>query len=298
VARRASRTSLLLAAVLALALTGLSLASPTALASSPAKPKPAKVARGYLALGDSVTFGFREATNTPTPDYNNAKSFVGYPEDVAAALHLKLTNASCPGETSASFIRTSAPSNGCTNTPGGSPGYRALHPLHTSYKTSQLDFAKSYLKTHTDTKLVTLMIGANDGFRCEETTADNCASEFSALIAQVTKNVGKILKTIRKKAHYDGEIVLLTYYSLNFADPLQNLASGVINNALTDAAKPYDVKVANGFAAFQAAAAQAGGSSCTAGLLTMLTGGGCGVHPSVAGQSVLAQAVEKAVKRQ
>ena len=58
----------------------------------------------YLALGDSVTFGYREAANLPTPDYSDAASFVGYPEDVGAALGLDVANAACPGETSTSLV--------------------------------------------------------------------------------------------------------------------------------------------------------------------------------------------------
>jgi hypothetical protein len=66
---------------------------------------------GYLALGDSIVFGYR-----PLPsfaDYRNPAAFTAYPEDVARALKLNLVNAACPGETTASMINTGAPSNGC-----------------------------------------------------------------------------------------------------------------------------------------------------------------------------------------
>ena len=53
--------------------------------------------------------------------------------------------------------------------------------------------------------------------------------------------------------------------------------------------------VVDGFGEFGAAAAHSGGNSCTAGLLTQLSTGGCGIHPSYAGQSQLAQALEKAI---
>ena len=61
------------------------------------------------------------------------------------------------------------------------------------------------------------------------------------------------------------------------------------------AAAPFDARVADGFGAFQTAAVQAGGDSCAAGLLTKLTTGGCGVHPSVAGQQLLAGVVLRVV---
>jgi hypothetical protein len=60
-------------------------------------------------------------------------------------------------------------------------------------------------------------------------------------------------------------------------------------------AKPFNVHIANGYAAFKNAAEHSGGDSCTAGLLTQLSSGGCGVHPSVAGQAVLALAVERVI---
>ena len=55
----------------------------------------------YLALGDSIAFGYRPA---PWADYRRAANFAAYPEDLAAALKLNLVNAACPGETSASMI--------------------------------------------------------------------------------------------------------------------------------------------------------------------------------------------------
>src|SRR6185312_17537180 len=63
----------------------------------------------YLALGDSVAYGLdvRLLTNTPPPA---PSAFTGYPEVVSAFEHLltssKEVNASCPGETSGSFIDT------------------------------------------------------------------------------------------------------------------------------------------------------------------------------------------------
>lgn len=252
--------------------------------------------QGYLALGDSVPFGYREAANLPAPTYPDASSFVGYPEDIAAALGLHLANASCPGETTDSFITAGAASNGCENSPGGKPGYRQAFPLHVSYPGTQLAYAVTYLQRHRDTRLVSLMIGANDGFLCQETTADHCVSELPSVLAKVGRNVATILSTIRSKAHYRGRLVLLTYYSLNYSDATANGSSVALNSALTTAAKPYGVTIADGYGTFQQAAAQSGGDSCKAGLLTQLTTGGCGVHPSVGGQSLLALAIEKALQ--
>jgi lysophospholipase L1-like esterase len=211
-------------------------------------------------------------------------------------LHLTVANAASPGETSSSLIDPTAQSYGCeNNVVPGSPVYRTLFPLHVNYTGSQLDYAVSYLKKHKNVRLVSLMIGANDLFVCEETTADHCGSptEELALIATVGKNVKTILSTIRNKAHYGGQIAFVNYYS---PTPAQDAMTTVFEEAVDSAAKPFHVVIADGLGEFAAADAHSGGNPCTAGLLTQLSTGGCGVHPSYAGQSLLAQALEKAIR--
>ncbi len=247
----------------------------------------------YLALGDSVTFGYREAANLPTPDYQDQASFVGYPEDIGTALGLKAVNPSCPGETSASLVDDTKASNGCE----GAKGYRTNFPLHVGYRASQLRFAESYLEHHRSVRLVSLLIGANDGFLCQATTADHCVSEYPALLASVAANIRTTLAGIRRVAGYRGQLVVLDYYDLNYADPKGTATTVALNATIRSAAGHYHVRMADAYRAFEAAAAQSGGDSCKAGLLTQLTTGGCGVHPSVAGQALLAQVVEAAVRK-
>jgi lysophospholipase L1-like esterase len=280
------------------AAAGVAMSLPAGADTDVAQVHKVRAGFGYLALGDSVPFGFRESDNPPPPDYSKPDTFVGYPEDVAADLSLVGTNASCPGETSTSLITGTAPSNGCEGT-ATSPGYRDLHPLHVDYSDSQLDFAVKFLQRHRETRLVSLTIGANDGFLCQRTTADHCAGELPTVLQTIGQNVATILGRIRQDAHYVGQIVIVNYYSLDYRDPTQDALSTALNTALDDAAAPFDVAIADGFGAFEAAAAQAGGSTCTAGLLTMLSTGTCGthVHPSVAGQQVLAGAVERVVRK-
>lgn len=236
--------------------------------------------RDYLALGDSVTFGYREPTTSPPPNYSDASSFVGYPEDVSAALGLQVANAACPGETSASLIEANVQSNGCENSPGGGPGYRTAFPLHVTYSGTQLQYAVEYLRSHPHIRLVTLMIGANDAFLCQETTSDDCASELPAVLKQISANVADILAAVRSEGRYHRQVVMVNYYSLDYSNPGDNAASQALNEAMDSAAMPFDVQIADGFGAFQAAALHSGGNTCTAGLLTQLTTGGCGVHPS------------------
>jgi lysophospholipase L1-like esterase len=286
----------------------LVLGSGSALAKSKSKhrhgaPKPAKnlpVVPGsqYLALGDSVTFGYMEPTVVPAPNYANAASFLGYPEQLAAQLHLSVANAACPGETSSSLVNPAGPSNGCENNPAHTGNnYRMVNPLHVNYKGSQLAFALSYLHSHHNVRLVTLMIDANDFFVCSETTSDGCAStaEQNATAATVTKNVHTILSAIRNKAGYTGQVVIVNYYSLNYSSPADNAQSQLLNKVQNAAAQPFGVKIADGYGELQAASAHSGDNTCTAGLLTQLSVGGCGIHPSYAGQALLAQALEKTI---
>jgi lysophospholipase L1-like esterase len=295
--------------------SGAMLASATPAAShhmvkKPAGQRPVVAGSGYLALGDSVTFGYRESNAIPTNrnNYHKPKTFVGYPEVLQRTLGLKVANLACPGETSASLINPKKPSNGCENTPGPSGptpgGYATNFPLHFKYKDTatrngQLATAVKYLKTHPNTRLVSLMIGANDGFLCQETGGCTTLPEFNAVLTKISHNVTRTLKAIRGKAHYTGQIVIVQYYSLDYANSVDTLQSSSLNGAMENAAKPFHVRIAKSFALFKKASAQAGGDACKAQLLTQLKNGTtpCGVHPSVSGQALLAQAVAAAVKK-
>src|SRR6516164_9891442 len=76
----------------------------------------------YLALGDSVAFGYVPPQAVPAPNYLDQHSFVGYPELLAQRLDEHVANASCPGETTGSMLSTSAQSNGCENSVGSPAG--------------------------------------------------------------------------------------------------------------------------------------------------------------------------------
>jgi lysophospholipase L1-like esterase len=300
---RSFRMSAVALGTAAVAATALVATTGTTLAAT-ASVKPVVSGTPYLALGDSIVFGFREQANMPSPDYQNAASFVGYPEDIAAAMGLRLTNASCPGETTSSMINKHAASNGCENTYNASTGqqdpvgYRTAYPLHVSYSGSQLAFAKKFLKLHPKTRLVTLTIGANDAFLCQAKTSDGCIGEFGALSATLKKNLGTIFAGIRGTG-YTGQIALLNYYSLDYSDNTQTGEVQILDNALAQGAKGYHVRIASAFDSFKAATDQNGGDTCQAELITVLQNQSspCGVHPSVQGQALLAQTVMAKVKK-
>ena len=276
--------------VVLLAVAGLVAVTSPAIAGSPhERPSHGTPAHGrtYLALGDSVPFGYIGNAEALYPDPDN---FVGYPELVADDLKLRLLNASCPGETTASFIDVDAQSNGCTNSFGSDIGYRDLFPLHVDYEGSQLDYAVETLQGAPHVRLVTLQLGANDGFICQRTGECATPAGVLAAAARVQANLNLILATLRDEGGYSGRIVVVTYYALDYADPIGVASILILNQAITAAALANGAVVADGFGAFAPRALQAGGSSTAAGLVRPND-----VHPTAEGQRLLATAVEQAL---
>jgi len=250
----------------------------------------------YLALGDSVAFGYIPPQAVPAPNYADARSFVGYPEDLAALLDEHVANASCPGETTASLLYAGAPSNGCENSPVSSQGYRTAYPLHVAYSGTQIAYALAYLHAHPRTNLVTIDIGANDLFLCQETTLDGCTStaEVTALLTTVETNLATIYTDLRA-AGYQGRLVALTYYSLTYTSPAAEASTELFDSAIAAVTQKFGGVVADGFAAFQAPSARFGGDPCAAGLLVKLPDGSCNIHPSARGHWLLALAIARAL---
>jgi lysophospholipase L1-like esterase len=249
----------------------------------------------YLALGDSVAFGYVPPNAVPAPDYSHARNFVSYANYVAADLGERVANASCPGETTASFLNPSAQSNGCENSVGSALGYRSAFPLHVHYSGSQIAYAVKYLTDHSHRiHLVTIDIGANDAFVCEQ-LQNGCStqSDLLGLAKEISTNLASIYGQIRATG-YTGPLVALSYYSLSYSDPVQVQLTESLDNVIATATKAYGGIVANGFAAFQAPSGSVG-SPCAAGLLIKLPNGSCNIHPSQLGHQLLAQAIEQAL---
>ena len=261
--------------------------------SSSTSAAPTTPAQGgsYLALGDSVPFGFQGGL---LAEYRDASNFVGYPELVGRDLGLDVVNATCPGETTASFLDVTAQSNGCENRVGSKSGYRDSFPPHVAYDSPdqpQLDFALQTLRRTDDVRLITVQIGANDAFVCQSTTADHCqdAAEMRALRETIQTDLGRILSTLRGEGRYDGQIVVVDYYAFDYTSTWAN-ASSLLNSVIAGVARANGATVADAFNAFQKAAAQSGGNSVTAGLLLPND-----VHPTEKGQRLLADTVESVV---
>ena len=256
----------------------------------------------YLALGDSVAFGLDPRLLVPGPAGPPASDFIGYPEIIAARDHLlqskKEVNAACPGETSGSFMTPGAPDLGCHDTgPQGQPPYKAWAGLHAMYPDTQLRFAISELSSNKHINLVTLGIGSNDVLlliRNCSTTPDPAAcvgSQIGGLLQTIRGNLAQILAAIRG-TNYTGRLVLVGFYSPRAdLDPI----ALALRSIMLDVGSHFGAMFADGFTAFQAAAAPFGGDVCQAGLLIRLDATTCDIHPSPAGRDLLAATVLAAI---
>jgi hypothetical protein len=267
----------------------------------------------YLALGDSVAFGLNPmllppySTQLPSPE-----DFVGYPEAVAAVAHLldsnKEVNASCPGETSGSFLDAAVPDYGC-NSPHFQPPAPTIPPFKTGiglrakYTGAQMDFAELELKANKHITLVTLSIGANDVLlalpQLAQCGTDSvCAQNvLTPILQSYGGNLAQILLRIR--AQYQGTLILVKYYSPSPAlDGVAVALNGVMAQVATQLAMQPGfaaVAFADGFAAFDLASALFNHDACQAGLLIRLPPSPltppCDIHPSPLGRDLLAATV-------
>jgi lysophospholipase L1-like esterase len=200
-------------------------------------------AGAYLALGDSLAFGYSQAKfNELYPDENPADYETGYVNDFADVLKvfnpaLRIVNDGCPGETTESFIK-------------GPCAYQLEFPLHHPYAggpdSSQLSDALAYLEAHPrSVNPITIDIGANDALGLIETTCKLEAACIAAgapgVFAKIGANLGLILGQLRAAAPHAQIIVLGLYNPFG-----ETIAGG---DALTADLNEVEAKVAAGVGA-------------------------------------------------
>jgi hypothetical protein len=250
------------------------------------------------------------SAHPPTP-----AQFIGYPEAAAALARVAEVNASCPGETSASFLNASMPDNGCNSphmVPLPSPGlapvtippFKTTYGLHTAYTGAQMNFAISQLKSNKEIGLVTLSIGANDillalpSLELCGTDATCAQTVLTPVLNTYAANLAQILVGIRSQ--YQGTLILMTYYSPSPAlDSVTMALNGVMTQVAAQISKTpgfAPIKIADGYNAFQLASTFANHDACKAGLLIKLPASPydespCDIHPSPLGRDVLAALV-------
>jgi lysophospholipase L1-like esterase len=243
-----------------------------------------------LVLGDSIAYAYIDSAGY---DYINPENFVGFADDLERWLHLDVADAGCPGETTGSFLSATAVDYGCRK-------FRAEFPLHVDYGATQLQFAQTYLRQHPGVRLVTITLGANDGFLLE----DGCASQpnpaacieagVPALLQGVAHNLQTILAALRSTG-YSGAIVVTNYYSPDYSDAAGTGLIALLNSAIAAPTAAYGAVVADLFSAFQAVAANPlfAGRTCNTGLLNASVANQlqCNVHPAQSGHRLIAQTI-------
>lgn len=243
-----------------------------------------------LALGDSVVFGYITRAGHA---YVNASNFIGYPEYLSEMLRADIVNAGCPGETTSSFLSSTAADNGCR-------AFRSAFPLHVAYGSTQMAYAVNFLMEHRGVRVVTIGLGANDAFLLEESCATDpnptqcIEAGLPAVLATVGSNMAAILAELRATG-YGGAIVIVNYYSVDYSDPSNTALTALLNQAIAAPAQAYGAVVADAFSAFQKVVSTPliGGKTCNAGLLNVNpqdpTESQCDIHPAQSGQRLIAK---------
>ncbi len=202
----------------------------------------------YLALGDSLAYGFQEAKFLSELPIVDASTFnTGYVDDFAANLNtvspgIQTINFGCPGETTASYFV--------------SCGWKAVGhlPLHNDYSGSQEAAALAFLHAHPgQVSPITLDNGANDTTPCLFSPDPTCAA---TALAAVGKNLNHALGDLRAAAP-NAEIIVMEYYDpFAFAIPTSFTGTEALNAVISAAAAAHGARVADAFTPFNVALPQ------------------------------------------
>ena len=273
----------LLRAGAALAALVLTVGTAAAASASP-PPRLAPPKSYYLALGDSIAYGFQtsKALAGLPPDAFST----GYVDLFAAQLrqlrpHIATVNYSCPGESTTSFLLP------CIWKTSG-------HALHNDYPGPQLDAALVFLAAHRGkVSPITLSLNGNDANAFLQTCAPGdlacIQASAPAAIAAYQARLASILSQLRAAAP-DAEIIVVGAYDPNigaftFADPLFTQ----LNQAQQAAAATVRARFADPFPVFNPQGDPAAETTAIC-ALTLLCTDGDG-HPSDTGYQALASVV-------
>jgi lysophospholipase L1-like esterase len=242
--------------------------------TSAATASAAKIGSTYLALGDSLAYGYHAAQFKSELEKGTVEPSTfdeGYVDDFGAALklvnpRLQTINDGCPGETTETFINGSGLTGYCAGGPTGTPfPYAYLHHPYTPY-TSQLADALAILKENPNVSPITLDIGANDVLqflagKCGFPATFTCSpAEVEAEFGHIAGNVFSILTQLHAAAP-NAQIVLIGLYNpyptvlpapggdkttaaLNTA--LQNVTADVPDTSFANPEPPFNPSIITG----------------------------------------------------
>jgi lysophospholipase L1-like esterase len=175
--------SLAISLVLGMLLTAGGQAAPATSAGSP---------KGYyLALGDSITYGFQPTKARPGAGPSTFDT--GYVDVFASRLRrvapgIEVVNFGCPGESTVTFTR------------GGCPAFADGIGLHDPFRGSQLKAALSFLRGHPeDVSPITLTLYGNDWLPLLLDTCKGSVACVRKHAPKVTASFGSRLSSILKQ---------------------------------------------------------------------------------------------------
>jgi lysophospholipase L1-like esterase len=229
--------------VLTAALIATLVSSPPALAAPGQYQAPRQY---YLALGDSLAYGYQDAKfKAEFPNVDAASFDTGYVDGFAASIHalrpdVGVVNFGCPGETTASYFE------GCA--------WHALKglPLHASYDASQEAAALAFLNAHPgQVSPITIDLGANDALGLITDTcklSSTCiAQALPGVLQSVAANLGRALAELRAAAPRS-QIIVMTYYNpLYVVDSSTDFLLAQLNGVIAAAAAPSGARTADAF---------------------------------------------------
>lgn len=246
------------------------------------KPQPS-----YLALGDSLAFGYQQAKfNELFPNENPAAFDTGYVDDFGRFLlkthrDSSVVNDGCPGETTDSFIE-------------GPCKYQLAFPLHHPYvggpASSQLSDALAYLHANPGSvSPITLDIGANDALGVIEGVCNKeaacIAAHAPALFAHIATNLGAILADLRGAAPQAKIVVLGLYNPFGSTIAGGDELTAALNAVMRQVASSEAARFADPLPVFNPPGAREQPTIC---LLTNMCTPLTDIHPTDLGYAVLA----------
>ena len=235
----------------------------------------------YLALGDSIAYGFqpaKAAAGLPPSRFDT-----GYVDVFAARLRavapkLRVVNYACPGESTRTFVN------------GGCSGRRDVKGLHDAYQGTQLAAALAFLRGHPgEVGPITLTLWGNDLFDLSPACQGDLAcirTHASAGIAAFASRLTSIVRQLRAAAP-KAEIILTGAWNFDVGNLAQNdPLFRSIDTAIAKAAAAGEARVARMYPVFSPSTATARAKICA---LTFI----CtkqDVHPTDAGYRAMAAA--------
>jgi lysophospholipase L1-like esterase len=193
----------------------------------------------YLALGDSLAFGFQFDIFNKHYPIVPPELFRGYADNFAHLLKrirpgIQTMNFGCVGETTDTFI-----AGGCLYRTQG-------FQLHEHYAGSQLDAATAFLRAYPgQVGTVTFNLGTNDLNTLPALCGDDLAC-YQQQGQRIAVNLYTILGTLRAAAP-DSDILTFTAYNV---DPRFLDLTTAFNAIVRTTAATFGVRVADVFAAF------------------------------------------------